>query len=203
MVYQWSDVQVTNQTSPTSYAIQNANGQEAPFSFHFLSPGGAAPIRAGNVYDTDHGLTVTFSSQHPGNCGFTSIEVDQAVYDQSGTLTSLGLQFDVQCPDGAEQLGTIAYNLVPSTAHQGYYIYGDDGSLGGGFGNDSYLDYLGDLSTVSLNQPIVGMAQTPSGAGYWMVASDGGSSLTAMPTSTVRPASESSERTHCWHGRDT
>ena len=27
---------------------------------------------------------------------------------------------------------------------------------------------------MTLNSPIVGMAPTPSGAGYWMVASDGG-----------------------------
>jgi hypothetical protein len=44
----------------------------------------------------------------------------------------------------------------------------------GGFGNDEFLNYLGDLTTVNLNQPIVGMATTPSGGGYWMVATDGG-----------------------------
>jgi hypothetical protein len=32
----------------------------------------------------------------------------------------------------------------------------------------------GDLTGVHLNQPIVGMAATPSGNGYWLVASDGG-----------------------------
>jgi hypothetical protein len=33
---------------------------------------------------------------------------------------------------------------------------------------------LGDLRSVTLNRPIVGMAPTTSGKGYWMVASDGG-----------------------------
>ena len=33
---------------------------------------------------------------------------------------------------------------------------------------------FGDLSSMSLNKPIVDMAATPSGNGYWLVASDGG-----------------------------
>ncbi len=34
--------------------------------------------------------------------------------------------------------------------------------------------FIGDASGASLNQPIVGMASTPDGKGYWLVASDGG-----------------------------
>ena len=33
---------------------------------------------------------------------------------------------------------------------------------------------LGSLRGVPLSRPIVGMAATPSGAGYWLVATDGG-----------------------------
>lgn len=33
---------------------------------------------------------------------------------------------------------------------------------------------LGDLGTLTLNKPIVGMAPTATGQGYWLVASDGG-----------------------------
>jgi hypothetical protein len=33
---------------------------------------------------------------------------------------------------------------------------------------------LGDLQEIILNKPIVDMAATPSGNGYWLVASDGG-----------------------------
>ncbi|HWE65027.1 MAG TPA: hypothetical protein VG298_00130, partial [Acidimicrobiales bacterium] len=33
---------------------------------------------------------------------------------------------------------------------------------------------LGDLAGQTLNQPIVGMASTPDGGGYWLVARDGG-----------------------------
>jgi len=34
--------------------------------------------------------------------------------------------------------------------------------------------YMGSASNLGLNQPIVGMAATPSGKGYWLVAADGG-----------------------------
>jgi len=34
--------------------------------------------------------------------------------------------------------------------------------------------FHGSTGNISLNQPIVGMAVTPSGNGYWLVASDGG-----------------------------
>jgi hypothetical protein len=34
--------------------------------------------------------------------------------------------------------------------------------------------YYGSTGSVALTQPIVGMAATPSGRGYWLVASDGG-----------------------------
>ena len=40
------------------------------------------------------------------------------------------------------------------------------------FGSDAKLVSSG--SALSLNKPIVGMASTPTGGGYWMVASDGG-----------------------------
>jgi hypothetical protein len=34
--------------------------------------------------------------------------------------------------------------------------------------------FYGSTGSLPLNKPIVGMASTPSGNGYWLVASDGG-----------------------------
>ena len=34
--------------------------------------------------------------------------------------------------------------------------------------------FFGSTGAIRLNSPIVGMAPTPTGKGYWMVASDGG-----------------------------
>ena len=52
-------------------------------------------------------------------------------------------------------------------------MFGQAGELAG-FGNDNYLAYLDGAQYVDLNAPIVGMAPTPDGGGYWMVGSDGG-----------------------------
>ena len=144
------------------------------------APGEQALV-PGTEYDTGSGANISIQNG-PGNalstCGdgandFSSIFVDQAVFNNSGQPTTLGVEFDIACGTTSEYIGTAAINLLPTTPKQGYYLYGDDGSLAG-FGNDSYLQYLGDLSTVNLNQPIVGMATTGDDAGYWMAASDGG-----------------------------
>ena len=34
--------------------------------------------------------------------------------------------------------------------------------------------FFGSTGAMRLNQPVVGMASTPSGNGYWLVARDGG-----------------------------
>ena len=59
------------------------------------------------------------------------------------------------------------------TRADGYYVFGQQGELAG-FGNDNYLVYLDGAVNYNLNAPIVGMAPTPDGDGYWMVGSDGG-----------------------------
>ncbi|MHB1535541.1 MAG: hypothetical protein ACYC1D_13215, partial [Acidimicrobiales bacterium] len=35
-------------------------------------------------------------------------------------------------------------------------------------------NYYGSTGNIHLNQPVVGMAATPDGGGYWLVAKDGG-----------------------------
>ncbi len=57
--------------------------------------------------------------------------------------------------------GALVSQGAPAGAAQsGVYPFGDAGSFG--------------APSAPLNAPIVGMAPTPSGAGYWVVASDGG-----------------------------
>ena len=59
---------------------------------------------------------------------------------------------------------------LQGTGGIGYYQVSSNGVVG--YAGDAG-DY-GDASNVTLNHPIVGMAQTGDGGGYWLVASDGG-----------------------------
>ena len=60
---------------------------------------------------------------------------------------------------------------APSTrAGTGYWMLGSDG----GVFSFGAARFHGSTGAMKLNQPIVGMAATPTGGGYWLVARDGG-----------------------------
>jgi hypothetical protein len=65
-------------------------------------------------------------------------------------------------------LATLAA-AVPNATIGGYRIVGADGAVFP-FG----ASYAGSMAGHPLDQPVVGMASTPSGGGYWLVATDGG-----------------------------
>ncbi|MFZ4516605.1 MAG: S1 family peptidase [Acidimicrobiia bacterium] len=64
----------------------------------------------------------------------------------------------------------IAKYLTQYPQPVGYRLVASDGGIFT-FGDASFK---GSTGSIRLNQPIVGMARTPSGNGYWLVASDGG-----------------------------
>ena len=57
-----------------------------------------------------------------------------------------------------------------AAAANGYWMVAADGGIFS-FGD---AKFFGSTGAIKLNQPIVGMAATPSGNGYWFVAADGG-----------------------------
>ncbi|MGH9282756.1 MAG: FG-GAP repeat domain-containing protein, partial [Acidimicrobiales bacterium] len=61
-------------------------------------------------------------------------------------------------------------NLCPAAGTGGYWLLARDGGI------FAFCDakFFGSTGALRLNQPIVGMAATPSGQGYWLVAADGG-----------------------------
>ena len=61
------------------------------------------------------------------------------------------------------------YNYNP-----GYVLAGDDGGVFSYGQVPGHTGYFGSAGNLKLNKPIVGVAPTPNGNGYWMVASDGG-----------------------------
>jgi hypothetical protein len=127
-----------------------------------------------NIYGTNNGIP-----QCEEDLG--TVSIDHATFDAEGNPVTMGARFHLQCSDLIPAVqptptvisGAIALGVAPTAVGQGYYLYGANGKVTG-FGNDSYLNYLGDLSGTPLNKPVVGMAITPDGAGYWLVASDGG-----------------------------
>ena len=122
------------------------------------------------------GGTTCGSGTFSGSSGASAtgfVELDQYVFTPGpAPVTTVAVQFDCT-NDSVDISGTIAYNIVPTNPDSGYYVFGQEGELTG-FGNDNYLTYLDGAQYYDLNAPIVGMAPTPDGGGYWMVGSDGG-----------------------------
>ncbi|MEO1065456.1 MAG: hypothetical protein AAFZ07_28910, partial [Actinomycetota bacterium] len=52
----------------------------------------------------------------------------------------------------------------------GYWLVGSDGGIFS-FGN---AVFHGSTGSLTLNEPVVGIAPDPDGGGYWLVAADGG-----------------------------
>ncbi|MFI5240394.1 MAG: hypothetical protein ACHQUB_01645, partial [Candidatus Saccharimonadia bacterium] len=63
-----------------------------------------------------------------------------------------------------------AIAIVPRNSCPGYWVSTNQGDVGS-FGSAAAL---GGLRGIALHAPIVGMAATPSGNGYWLLAADGG-----------------------------
>ena len=63
-----------------------------------------------------------------------------------------------------------ANDRVAAAASSGYWMVASDGGIFS-FGD---AKFFGSTGAIKLNQPIVGIAATPTGNGYWMVATDGG-----------------------------
>src|SRR5665213_1957024 len=149
-----------------------------PMTLNVNTDNPSQPLHVGQIYGAGNTGSVQVTSTN--GCGgvqagdIAAAEIDQLT-ETAGSITSAAVQFGCVALGGpyVTVSGAFAYNIVPTTPHQGYYTYEANGALAG-FGTDNYLNYLGDLSATNLNQPIVGITQTADGGGYWMVASVGG-----------------------------
>ncbi len=64
----------------------------------------------------------------------------------------------------------ITQAMATETVLRGDWLVASDGGIFS-FGD---AQFHGSTGSMTLNEPVVGMASTPSGQGYWLVASDGG-----------------------------
>ena len=115
---------------------------------------------------SDEGDSVSINPNHDWttNVAVSSIE---STYPQIGTLSSISvLSRNGLGADG----GRVTSLLIRGTAGSATVSGGDN--VRSAFGLKS--DWFTVSAPFVLNKPIVGMASTPSGNGYWLVASDGG-----------------------------
>jgi hypothetical protein len=56
----------------------------------------------------------------------------------------------------------------------GYVLAGSDGGIFSYGEVPGHAGFFGSAGSLTLNRPVVGVARTPNGNGYWMVAADGG-----------------------------
>jgi hypothetical protein len=171
----YEDVTTTS-SGPSNLSLLYSNGMTNAGQISITLPSGS--LAAGNTYTTAGGATIAASGQGVvttcTNPLEASVQVDQLTFGSGGAVKTAAVQFLCVATSGLSDIqGTVAYNILPTTPGQGYYVYQSYGQLNG-FGNDSYLNYLGTLTNGPLNAPIIGMAITPDGAGYWMVGGDGG-----------------------------
>jgi hypothetical protein len=105
----------------------------------------------------------------------------------SPNVTVISILYSVTCLRGTAcwAVGSVATNaggtnpglapiieqmVLPPAANQGLLLAARDGGVFA-FGNATFY---GSMGGKPLNEPIVGIAATPDGRGYWEVASDGG-----------------------------
>jgi hypothetical protein len=164
-------------TTGTNVLHASMSGAHGPYTVQLSIPLGQT-IQLNEEYDSGEGSASVVVSWPGGGCassglgGEAQFEVNQLVRSGGGATTAYAVQF--LCVSSVEAVeGALANNVTPSTPGQGYYTFGSDGTISG-FGNDNYLTYLGNLGATALAAPIVGMATTPDGGGYWLVGADGG-----------------------------
>ncbi|HKY75134.1 MAG TPA: Calx-beta domain-containing protein [Acidimicrobiia bacterium] len=150
-------------TTPLSFTVALSAPDARPVAVAFATADGSA--RAPDDYQATSG-TLKFE---PGE---TAKTVTVAITGDTANETDETLSLVLSSPSNAvigrtEAFGSIADN---EQSPQGYWFVAADGGIFA-FGN---APFYGSTGAIRLNQPIVGMAATPSGKGYWLVASDGG-----------------------------
>jgi hypothetical protein len=150
-------------TTPLSFAVTLSAPDTKPVSMAFATADGSA--RAPDDYQATSG-SLKFN---PGETTKTvTVAINGDTLNEADETLSLLLSSPSNAVLGrAQAFGTIADN---EQSPQGYWFVAADGGIFA-FGN---APFFGSTGNIRLNQPIVGMAATPSGKGYWLVASDGG-----------------------------
>jgi hypothetical protein len=135
---------------------------------------GPQVVELDNVGTTeDHVTNITFSGTGADdygvdeNCGNVA-PGGQCPLEVAFSPGALGSRPATMTVDD-ESFNSITVSLT-GTGSTGYYEFGSLGEVAA-FGD---AGYYGNLGSITLNKPIVGMSPTGNDGGYWLVASDGG-----------------------------
>jgi SpoIID/LytB domain protein len=117
------------------------------------------------VPDTGDSICVP-GACNPNHTWTASVPVStiQATWPQLGTLQA----FNVTARNGFGDFGGRVTSLTLVGSNQNVTMSGDQFAAGVGLMSDWFT------TSTQLNKPVVGMAATADGGGYWLVASDGG-----------------------------
>ncbi|MHB1785749.1 MAG: hypothetical protein ACYCS7_06305 [Acidimicrobiales bacterium] len=169
----------TNDASNTLYAIPNAATSTAPVTPQVVYQGPALNSPENVVIDPANGNLLVVNGA--GNNDLVEISPqgqvvatrDLAPAQAPGALFGLAVATDAAGNPvlyyGNGNDNTLHALTVPASG-AGYRLVGSDGGVFD-FGGAGFYGSAGGLH---LNQPVVGMANTPDGRGYWLVAADGG-----------------------------
>ncbi len=148
----------------------NAHNYGSTYSYGITGLSGSRPLNAPIV-----GMAAT-----PNGGGYWLVAADGGVFD-FGNAHFYGstYSYGITGLSGSRPLNAPIVGIVPTPNGGGYWLIAADGGVFD-FGNAHFYGstYSYGITGLSgsrpLNAPIVGMAATPNGGGYWMVAADGG-----------------------------
>jgi hypothetical protein len=112
-----------------------------------------------------HTITASYGGDPNFNASTGSLNANPEVVTAPSHVPSSS-----SCTSNTQATASRAVPAALAASGQGYWEAGANGKVN----NVGSARFYGDLSDVSLEAPIVGMAPTPDGKGYWLVAGDGG-----------------------------
>ncbi|MHB8190377.1 MAG: CAP domain-containing protein [Ferrimicrobium sp.] len=148
----------------------NASFEGSTYSDGITGLGGSHPLNA----------PIVGMAMNPAGPGYWLVAKDGGVFNFGGApFLGSTYSFGITGLTGSHPLNAPIVGIAPTANGQGYWLVAKDGGVFN-FGNASFhgstysFGITGLGGPHPLNAPIVGIAPTANGQGYWLVAKDGG-----------------------------
>jgi len=163
------------------YATPSGSGASAMGSFRRYADGdsvigwGTVPGAAFTDVDAAGAPQLDVSYTH-GDSGYRAVKVPLSTFDVGTLRRTAGMNLQQQqsfagpVSPGASATPVAIATMRDAWGNSGYWVATASGEVKA-FGG---APWYGDVRSLALNAPVVGMAATPDGRGYWLVGADGG-----------------------------